>query len=439
MMRFSQIVGFSAAALIVAAGMGLAPASLRGQPASAEPAYDGKTVAQWIVELSDLTSGSENKRRRAAYALGRIGPAAKAAVPALVKAVNDPNMEPRWYAVDALGRIGGDAQVAATIAAAIRNPENDVYVRRNAVKALGRLGAAAEAQAEVLVEQLAAQDPATRAGAALALWQVARRGEAIAALKTMLASSAPDEAFAACLALLELRADARAALGELIAALGHASPDVRRAAAKVLGGLGIEAARAIQAEVERPESAVDRAAAAAALGQIVDQVREQLLYAPETEAAAFDQAVQALREVVLPPLEKLLASADEGVRREAGWSLARLGPLAAPPLLSAAQSEDAGLRAGAAEALARMEGYLPSDSPAPVNVAALKPQLVQPLLAAMRSDTPQTRLAAIRAAAALSLGGEAQPLVPLLTAALEDEDAAVRRYAAKALSDIRRG
>jgi hypothetical protein len=46
-----------------------------------EAVYQGKTVSQWVETLKDKNART---RSAAAGALGRIGPAAKAAVPALM-------------------------------------------------------------------------------------------------------------------------------------------------------------------------------------------------------------------------------------------------------------------------------------------------------------------------------------------------------------------
>lgn len=408
------------------------------QNAPAADMYEGRSVAQWAADLGDRdTPGSDDRRRRAAYALGRIGPAAKAAVPALLEVVNDPNMEPRWYAVDALGRIGGDAKVAQALADAVRNPENDVYVRRNAVKSLGRLGEASKAQTGVLEEQLAGDDAPTRAAAAVALWRIDQGGVSMEALRSMLASHSADDAFQACLALEKLGGAARPAIDDLVPLLGSANNDVRRAAAKTLGGLGIEAARAVGKAVDSGSANIDGAAAATALGFIVERVREQVLYRPETPTPAFDQAVRALLAEVQPPLVALLASPDEAVRRQAGRALAQFGMLAVPALLRALESDNEAVRASAAEALVRVERHLPVGTPPP-NVAGLKKHLVPPLIEAMRSDWFDVRYGAIRVAAAISLGSEAAEMKPLLNEALEDEDAGIRRYAAQALADIRR-
>jgi HEAT repeat protein len=399
--------------------------------------YGGKTVAQWVEDLGDLESkGADDKRRRAAYALGRIGPAAKSAIGALIKVVNDPNMEPRWYAADALGRIGGGEQVAGVLAGAIRNPENDVYVRLSAVKSLGRLGQVAAGRTDVLVEQLDAEDAAVRAAAALSLWQVAEDPQAISTLKSMLQSDSSDQQFYACIALEEVGDAARPAVDQLVHLLGSDNPDVRRAASKTLGGLGFEAARAVRAAIEDPANGVNDAAAAVALGFVADHVRRQVLYSATAPAPDFNDAVRALLDELAPPLVKLLESPDETVRREAGRALARFGPLSVPGLLTALGSDDKTVRTSAAEALIRVERYLPVDSPS-ANVEGLKKYLVRPLVDAIGSETFELRYGAIRAAAALNLGSEADPMKPLLSKALEDEDAGIRRYAAQALASIK--
>ncbi|MEE3219587.1 MAG: HEAT repeat domain-containing protein, partial [Planctomycetota bacterium] len=69
----------------------------------------GLSTKQWIVKLAD---DDKQVRRRAAYALGQMGPAAAGAVPALTTAADDRNIEVGWYALQALGRIGPAAAAA---------------------------------------------------------------------------------------------------------------------------------------------------------------------------------------------------------------------------------------------------------------------------------------------------------------------------------------
>jgi hypothetical protein len=51
-----------------------------------EPTYKGKTLSAWMAALRD---GNGRWNSRAIYALGDVGPEAKAAVPALTEALKD--------------------------------------------------------------------------------------------------------------------------------------------------------------------------------------------------------------------------------------------------------------------------------------------------------------------------------------------------------------
>src|SRR5437762_2901203 len=73
-------------------------------PAAAqEAAFLGKPRSRWT---SELTSSDPCVRRSAAFALGRIGPAASLAVPQLVQALKDVDPNVRDAAAYALGEIG---------------------------------------------------------------------------------------------------------------------------------------------------------------------------------------------------------------------------------------------------------------------------------------------------------------------------------------------
>jgi HEAT repeat protein len=52
-----------------------------------------------------LKDKDEEVRRYAAKALGNIGPKAKEAVPALIEALKDENLDVRYYAQEALNKI----------------------------------------------------------------------------------------------------------------------------------------------------------------------------------------------------------------------------------------------------------------------------------------------------------------------------------------------
>lgn len=92
-------------------------------------------------------------------ALARIG---RDAVPALVEALGDRNVQVRRQAALALGRIGPDAEQAVPALSAALG-DGDEQVRRNAARALGQIGPAAKEAIGPLM-QLLRQPPVPAAG-----------------------------------------------------------------------------------------------------------------------------------------------------------------------------------------------------------------------------------------------------------------------------------
>ena len=82
-----------------------------GQLHAQEVTFEGKTLTEWTAELKD---GDWEQRLMAAWALGEIGPAAAAAVPELVKAVQDEDAWLRMYSAHALGVIGQATEAERT-------------------------------------------------------------------------------------------------------------------------------------------------------------------------------------------------------------------------------------------------------------------------------------------------------------------------------------
>src|SRR3954469_7126778 len=75
----------------------------------AEPVADGRTLSQWIAELK---AAAPQTRNAAAYEISGMGPAAAAAVPALIEALSDPEPTVRFPVTVALGEIGPAAKAA---------------------------------------------------------------------------------------------------------------------------------------------------------------------------------------------------------------------------------------------------------------------------------------------------------------------------------------
>jgi HEAT repeat protein len=82
----------------------------QGSPAkSQEPVSAGRTLSEWIADLKGL---SPQTRNAAAYEIAGMGPAAAAAVPALIVALDDPIAAVRFPVTIALLEIGPAAKAA---------------------------------------------------------------------------------------------------------------------------------------------------------------------------------------------------------------------------------------------------------------------------------------------------------------------------------------
>ena len=107
-------------------------------------------------------------------ALARMGAAAKAAVPELVRALRSDNDVHRWRAARTLGRIGPGAQAAVpALTAALADPSG--AVRAHAARALGRIGPAAMPAAAALQRATGDRDGGVRDEARQALERLAGR------------------------------------------------------------------------------------------------------------------------------------------------------------------------------------------------------------------------------------------------------------------------
>src|SRR4051812_48655326 len=76
---------------------------------SKEPVADGRPLSAWIA---DLKAQAPQTRNAAAYEIAGLGPAAAAAVPALIAALDDPAAAVRYPVTVALLEIGPAAKAA---------------------------------------------------------------------------------------------------------------------------------------------------------------------------------------------------------------------------------------------------------------------------------------------------------------------------------------
>jgi HEAT repeat protein len=95
----------------------------------------GKPVQHWVQALQDP---DVKTRKKAVAALGNVGAADSAAIPALILALKDRDPPVRDQAVLALLRIGPPAREAIPTLAEAKN-DKDPIVRSHAAKALERI------------------------------------------------------------------------------------------------------------------------------------------------------------------------------------------------------------------------------------------------------------------------------------------------------------
>jgi HEAT repeat protein len=219
----------------------------------------------WITALR---SEDPDLRRTAIHTLGRLGPSAREALPALLAVLNDPDVH--VDALDAIHLIDSGPSTASLLLKALSRP--DWAVREAAFEYLGDLGSNAASAVPFLLERIRRNDGSTHAA----------------------------------LALMRIGSDAAAAL---ISGLDDASPDLRAWAAWTLGGLGRPAIAAVPALLRRLEDAdaLVRAAAVEAFGRI-----------------------GAPASIALPALDRMHDDPDEPVRRLSRFAARRIGMPVAP-------------------------------------------------------------------------------------------------------------
>jgi HEAT repeat protein len=98
----------------------------------------GQPVSHWLQAAHDP---DPKTRRKAVIALGHVGAADPAAIPAVIEALKDPEPSVRAEAVLALLNLGPDAKDAVPALTEAQN-DSDAKVRAYAAKALERIGGA---------------------------------------------------------------------------------------------------------------------------------------------------------------------------------------------------------------------------------------------------------------------------------------------------------
>jgi HEAT repeat protein len=128
-----RVLGIWGVATVVFASGALAQA----KPAkSREPVSNGRTLSQWVA---DLKAQSPQTRNAAAYEIAGLGPAAAAAVPALIVALDDPAASVRFPVTVALLEIGPAAKAAVPRLQQMVDEELNDEIAASARRALRRI------------------------------------------------------------------------------------------------------------------------------------------------------------------------------------------------------------------------------------------------------------------------------------------------------------
>ena len=379
----------------------------------------GKMGADAAAAVPDLIAALADKEvaYRAAETLGEIGPAAKAAIPPLIAALAKPEIT--HAAAAALGKVGRDAMPALLDA----TKSKESIVRAGAAEALGELGG---------------RSPASHVGGGGA--EPAQK--IVPTLSALLKDANDDVRYRAAAALKALGAQAAPAVPALVAALKDKRRDVRNQSAQALGRLGSAAVPALVEALADKESIV-RAGAAEALGELGGRSPASHVGGGGAEPA----------QKIVPTLSALLKDANDDVRYRAAAALKALGAQAAPavPALVAAlkdkrrdvrnQSAQALGRLGSAAVPALVEALADKDAcawalKALASIGGNAKDAVAAVVKTLASDNADIRYEAIWVLT--GLGADAQSGVPALEKiAKEDVSPENRSRATGALAAIK--
>lgn len=205
--------------------------------------------------IKALDDQNVDVRKSAAEALGKIGRDAKDAVPALIKALDEENVGVRLSVVEALGNIGRDAKDAVPPLINTLS-DKDMSVSCEAAEALGKIGRDAKDAVPVLIKVLGERGPEARRGAVYALGQVgAVTPDVVPALRRALSDLSEKVQTRAAIALAKIGRDAEEAILDLMERLNY--PHMREAAAIAICMIDFERFKecegSIQEVANRPE------------------------------------------------------------------------------------------------------------------------------------------------------------------------------------------
>jgi HEAT repeat protein len=339
--------------------------------------------------LAALSDNDREVREHAATALGQIGRPARAAIPTLVNMLrSDEEFGARQHAASALGNIGEAGEALPALITALTDP--DINVRIVAAEALGKLGSAAAPAASQLL--LVLKDMQTgregvRQQAAFALGKIGMATpNIISALCEARNDPHRDPRRFAVRALGDLGPDAESAAIEVANALDDDEANVREDAAEALGKICRRATQIVPNLVRKleDENCPVRYKAAEALGRFgadaieaIPELEKQSLAGAtglvRVKAAIAMMRIRGKPEISIPILAAHLSDSDNTACIAAAEALRTMGPDAltvVPALAEALAVGHWSVRAAIAETLGELGDAAASAVPALVEAFA---------------------------------------------------------------------
>ena len=361
------------------------PAEPRNRAAGIGFGILGSNAAPAVPELMEILSEriSEESEIQTIASLGSIGPKASAAVPSLLKCIDEYHEIPADFPISALGRIHSRPEIAVPALARLLNSTNEAYALRSSW-ALANFGAAASNAIPALVAALQRKNALTN----------------IIFLHGSIHGSPWDEAFVEAIA--EIHSMPEIAIPALMREMNETKVAVKEAA-KAIAAFGTNAAPAVPGLVEILSTAhPDRASViCSVLGWI-----------------------HSMPQIAVPALAQQLRGPNDEVRESAVTALGQYGNEALPALPALAEillkSQDEILGLNAITTITNI--HCPPESVIPILIQSL--------------DHPGRHVADRVAYELGTFGPSASNAVPVLIPRLTNQSVLVRRAAAKVLGDI---
>ncbi len=310
---------------------------------------EGDDFSSVVEPLLDFVGWGGIGRKEARIAQGLLVRIGEPAVPRVLDALRSEEARLRWSAAEMLAEMpavrGRIVEILSPLLA-----DKDAYVRRIVIERLGRLGGDARQAAPLLAERVNRETPFNALCCREALIRIGERAaphvEGIAAFLT---HDDPDIRNAAASMLGRLGPSASSATAALLERLDDTSPQVRVEAAGALGRVGADSDEVVSAltdALQHDPSTQVRRSAAGSLGEIgprasaalpalrkaVDRAIAMALEKNPESAGEWGVAVDALAAIggvaVTPTLIEALGSPDDELRYRAVLRLAEFGSAA---------------------------------------------------------------------------------------------------------------